>query len=49
MIDDNTKRRLIIEYGEGKYNSGLFTGIIFGSLIGSTITYAIIKMKQTTF
>jgi hypothetical protein len=49
MIDDNTKRQLIIEYGEGKYNSGLFTGIIFGSLIGSTITYVIIKMKQTTF
>ena len=48
MIDD-IRRQLIIEYGEGKYNSGLFTGIIFGSLIGSTITYIIIKMKQSTF
>ncbi len=45
MIDNDIRRQLIIEYGEGKYNNGLFTGILFGCLIGSTITYTIIKMK----
>jgi hypothetical protein len=44
-IDNKQMRELIIEYGERKYNNGLFTGIIFGCLIGSTISFSIINWK----